>query len=279
MDSLVFSLLIVSAICHASWNAVAKSSDDPWVSMAIGNSIRGIICFFLLFVFPIPTAESWPYLLASALAHMFYYVGVSLGYRLGDLSQVYPIQRGIAPLLIVFGAYVFAGEVVSVQGFLGIFIISTSILGLTLTKNRELNNKKATWCALFTGTMIATYTIFDGLGGRLSGNVFGYIVWLFFLDGIPFSLAVFYIRRKSIKQVFKQEIKAGFGVGILGSFAYATAIWALTFAPIAYVSALRETSVIIAVWIGCRLLKEPFGFKRIVVAVFITLGVFFLQSS
>ena len=272
-------MVVIAAIFHATWNGLAKRTDDPLTRLAISTATSTIISFFFLFHLPIPESSSWPFLLGSIITHQLYYIGVSLGYKLGDLSQVYPIQRGMAPLLIALGAYFFASEALSILGTLGILTISLSIVGLTLIKRKEEANRHATICALFTGTMIASYTIFDGLGGRLSGNIFSYIAWLFFLDGIPFSLTVFFINRRTIHHRIKKEIAGGLGIGILGGTAYAITIWALTYAPMAYVSALRETSVVIAVWIGCRILKEPFGSKRMIAAIFITFGVALLHMS
>ena len=117
----------------------------------------------------------------------------------------------------------------------------------------------------------------DALGGRSSGNVLGYIVWLNFLDGIPFSFSIFFLRRSVIKKKLKNELMPGLGIGILGTIAYAIVIWSLTFSPMAYVSALRETSVIIAAWIGCKLLKEPFGNTRMITALLIFSGVLLIQ--
>ena len=279
MEPIVLSLVLISAICHAAWNALTKNSNDPWSRMAIGLTTSSSISFFILFLVPAPSPESWPFILASACTHQIYFTLVCLGYRLGDLSQVYSIQRGIAPILVTIGALFFAQETLNPQGSLGILIISLSIISLTLTKNWKLDNSYAIYCALVTGLMIATYTIFDGLGARLSGNVFGYISWLYVLDTIPFAFVVFYIRRNTIKETLIREMRGGIIVGILGACAYATSIWALTYAPMAYVSALRETSVIIAAWLGCKLLKEPFGIKRIIAAIFILVGVLILQTS
>ena len=279
MDPSTFTLVLFAAICHASWNALAKDTKDPWLRMAFGQAMSGIICFLLLFFVPIPSPNSWVFLIGSIFAHQLYYVGVSYGYKLGDLSQVYPIQRGISPVLISSGAYIFAGEEINQQGLLGVLIISLSILALSVTKHKTQKSHKPLYCALFTGLMITFYTIFDAFGGRNSGNVFGYIVWLNFLDAIPFPLSVFWYKRHVIKRKSKQELKSGLIIGVLGTSAYASVIWALSFAPMAYVSALRETSVVIAVWIGSRVLKESFGAQRMVAAIFTVLGIFLLQSS
>ena len=279
MDLVVFSLLLVSAFCHASWNTLTKVSADPWGRLAIGIAFSCLLGCFLLFFVPFPNKATWPYLLASAVTHQIYFTLVCLGYRLGDLSQVYCIQRGIAPLIVAIGALIFANEPVSLLGCLGLFLISNSILSLALTNKFKFDNPNAIICALLTGVMIAAYTVIDGFGARASDNVFSYIVWLNVIDAAPFALIIFYIRRKRLYQFLRQELRAGISMGFLGAAAYGTAIWALTHAPMAYVSALRETSVIIAAWLGCKLLKEPFGKKRIFAAVFIASGVLILQLS
>ncbi|MBL95930.1 MAG: hypothetical protein CFH06_00811 [Alphaproteobacteria bacterium MarineAlpha3_Bin5] len=279
MDLLVFSLLLISAMCHASWNAVVKNTADPWLRMAIGLATSSFISAFILFVVPAPPLDAWPFIIASAIIHQIYFATVCLGYRLGDLSLVYPLQRGTAPLLVTLGAFVFAGEIYNFQTLLGVFIISLAIIYLSMGNSWKLENPKAIFCALFTGLIISTYTVIDGMGARSSENVYGYIAWLFTLSALPFSPVIFFSRRKNLRQLIINEGKSGVLIGILGALAYATAIWALTVAPMAHVSALRETSVVLAVWIGCRLLKEPFGTKRAIVSSFILIGIIILKST
>ncbi|MFQ5765382.1 MAG: EamA family transporter, partial [Rhodospirillales bacterium] len=119
----------------------------------------------------------------------------------------------------------------------------------------------------------------DGIGGRTAGNVFDYIVYLFLLDGIPFALLVLFLRRRALAPTVKAHWKNGALGGVFSFFAYALVIWAMSLTPMTYVSALRETSVILAALIGTRVLREPFGRRRIAAAACVAVGIILLQVS
>ena len=279
MDPIVFLMVAGAALAHACWNALVKVGGDPWVRLALVNAVCGLCAAALLpFVDP-PEPASWPYLIGSVVVHHAYYVFLVLGYRVGDLSQIYPIARGVAPLLVAIGAFQFAGERLTIAGALAVATISVGILSLTFTGHRRKDGTKAIAFALATGTSIAGYTILDGLGGRVAGDVFGYILYFFVIDAVPFCTFVAVLRRRSLSAVIRTEWKAGTIAGGLSFAAYAVVIWALSLTPMTYVSALRETSVILAVLIGSRLLGEPFGGRRLVAAGLVAAGVALLQFS
>ena len=215
----------------------------------------------------------------SAVIHQIYFCGVCLGYRAGDLSLIYPIQRGIAPVLVAIGSYLFMDETLSPQGIFGVGLISLAILSLTVHKTGVTANNKALWFALFTGTNIAVYSVIDGMAARQSTDVFAYIVWLIVLSGIPFGLlAIVQAQKQGWINIKRHMGKSALG-GVFTSAAYGLVIWAMSLAPVTYVSALRETSVIAAAWIGSRMLGEPFGGRRIFAASTVAIGVIVLHTS
>lgn len=279
MDPFVLSLVLAAAVLHATWNAIVKSGGDPWVRLAVGAA-ASIACAvaFLPFV-ELPEAEAWPFILASVAVHQLYFIFVALQYRFGDLSHVYPIARGIAPLMVAVTAFVFAGETLSPAGIVAVVVICGAILSLTFGSGRRVGNAKAVVFALCTGTTIAAYTVIDGVGGRTAGSVFDYIIYLFLLDGVPFGLLVLFLRRRALAATWKAHWKTGALGGVFSFFAYALVIWAMSLTPMTYVSALRETSVILAALIGTRLLREPFGGHRIAAAACVAAGIVLLQVS
>ncbi|NQU60741.1 MAG: EamA family transporter [Rhodospirillales bacterium] len=279
MDPIVLTLVLVAAVFHACWNALVKSGGDAWVRLAIGAATGTIIAVFALPFVDFPNAEAWPFILGSAAIHLVYFPCVALQYRFGDLSHVYPISRGAAPILVAAGAFIFAGESLSPSGIAAVVLICAAILSLTLGKEWHANDARGVFFALCTSTTIAAYTIVDGLGGRVADDVFAYIVYLFLLDGILFGLLVIFMRRRSLVPTFKAHWKKGAIGGVLSFFAYALVIWAMTITPMTYVSALRETSVILAAFIGTRILSEPFGARRIAAAACVAAGVILLQLS
>jgi drug/metabolite transporter (DMT)-like permease len=276
---MVFALVLGAALLHASWNALIKAGGDPFVRLAVVNAVSGLCALPCILLVAFPARESWPFLFASVVVHHAYYLTLAYGYRFGDLSHVYPIARGIAPPLVALVAWAFAGEDPGVLGLLAVLVISAGIVSLAFTDDGRLAALKPMGFALATGVTIAGYTLSDGLGGRSAGDVFGYIVWLFVFDALPFSLLVAWRYRARLGAAVAVAWRPAALGGVLAVAAYGMVIWAMTRSPMAQVSALRETSVIIAALIGSRLLREPFGRRRLLAASAVAAGVVLLQAS
>jgi drug/metabolite transporter (DMT)-like permease len=279
MDPLVLMLVLAAAVLHASWNALVKAGDDPFIRLAVVNAVGGLCAVPLLFLVGLPAPASWPYLFGSVVVHHAYYLALGYGYRFGDLSHVYPIARGIAPPLVAFAAWAFAGESVGLLGLLAILVISGGIVSLAFSDDGRLVAIRPLALGLTTGLTIAAYTLFDGLGGRAAGDVFSYIAWLFVIDAVPFSVIVALRYRRRLGPALAACWRPAACGGVLSVIAYGLVIWAMSLTPMAAVSALRETSVIIAALIGTRLLREPFGTRRVLAASLVAAGVVLLQVS
>lgn len=279
MSPAIVVLVLLAALLHASWNAMAKSGGTPEYSIASYRLVSAICCLPLLFLLPLPLAASWPMLLASVIIHTVYYVTLSQSYRSGDLSQVYPLFRGLAPVLVVAGAALFAGEYLPGGAMLGIGVVSAGLISITFAGGRLGRIPRAAlFWGLTTSVMIAAYTVADGMGVRAAGNPFSYIIWLFLLEPVPIGAWLLlrdragwfgYMRAKPGK------IAAG---AMAAACAYAMVIYAMGVAPMAMVSSLRETSVIFAALIGTLLFREPFGRQRIVAAILVCLGVVMIKT-
>ena len=278
MTPFIAGLVLLAALLHASWNAMAKSGGTPQFSIASYRLISAFCCLPLLFVFPIPLAASWPMLLASMVIHTAYYVTLSKAYHSGDLSQVYPLFRGLAPVLVVLGAALLAAEYLSAGAMLGIGLVSAGLISITFAGGvfGKIPRPALGW-GLATSVLIAAYTVADGIGVRAAGNPFSYIIWLFILEPIPIGTWLLlkdragwfgYMRAKPGK------ISAG---ALAAASAYAMVIYAMSVAPMALVSSLRETSVIFAALIGTLLFREPFGRQRIVAAILVCLGIVLIK--
>ena len=284
LDAGVLSLVLLAAVLHASWNALVKAGEDKLVMQTLVISVHGYLAMPLLFFLPLPDPASWPYLGLSALIHFVYYAGVIGAYRHGDLSQVYPIARGSAPALVALGAWILAGEALSAAELLGVFTVSLGIVSLTglprqLRGQGDGREAKAIGFALLTGATIASYTLADGLGVRESGHALSYILWLFALEAVPLTAFTLWRRHGRVVAAFKPHLKAGVIGSLLSGLAYGIVIWAMSVAPMAHVVALRETSVLIAAIIGTRLLREPFGRKRIAAAAVVAAGAILLETG
>ncbi|MBT7647877.1 MAG: EamA family transporter, partial [Rhodospirillaceae bacterium] len=219
-----------------------------------------------------PSAAAIPFLFASFVVHIGYNAFLLSSYRVADLSHAYPLARGSAPLLATLGGVMLAGDQVSLLSMVGITIVCGGIVLISMQFNvRELGWSGIGW-PLATGLMISSYTVIDGMGVRTSGNALGYIGWLFLIDGVPFMLwCVLRERRVGVRRLVNV-----WKVGLLGGFmsmaAYGLVIFAMSFAAIGPVAALRETGVILAAVIGAFVLHEPFGGRRIMLAVIVVAG-------
>ncbi|MBL6947132.1 MAG: EamA family transporter [Rhodospirillales bacterium] len=276
-------LVLLAAVLHASWNAVVKSSGDRFLSFTAIRATGTLIAAGAAFFVPVPVVDAWPYLLAGVFVHNCYYVVLLQAYRFGDLSHVYPLARGIAPVTVAVLAALFAGEVPNAGGMTGILLVSVGIISLMFAgrqgEQTKSNNLKAVLLAIATGLFIASYTVVDGLGIRLGETVFGYIVWLNVGEGIPFMIAAVLMRPKELRPFLKVHWPRTTGTGLLVVAAYGLVLYALSQGAMAHISALRETSVLFAALIGVVMLHEPLGWRRIVAALIIAAGVILLQVS
>ncbi len=237
-----------------------------------------------------PAAEAWPFLVAGWAIHNTYYVVLLQAYRFGDLSQVYPLARGVAPVTVAVLAALFAGETPGLGGAAGIALVSLGVVSLMFAGAGPQGGthqggmqageaRKPVILAVVTGLLIASYTVVDGLGMRLGQTVLGYIVWLNIGEGIPFMIAASVMRRRDIGPFLKQHWPRTTGTGVMVVAAYALVLYALGQGAMAQVSALRETSVLFAAIIGWVVLGEPFGRHRITAAAVIVTGVVLLQTA
>lgn len=278
MTPVVFTAVLAAAVLHATWNALVKHGGDPFLRLALVGLTGSALCLPLLFVVPPPVAAAWPWLLASVTIHVAYSATLCLAYRIGDLSQVYPLARGIAPPIVALLGWVVAGERLSPGGLLALGLISAGIL-VTALRRAPGQDRAAVPLALACGLTIGAYTITDGLGIRAAQGALEYIVWFFFLDGLPFGLGILWLYRRRLRAALPQVLLPGIGGGVLSLVAYGLVIWAMRTTPMAYVSALRETSVILAAVIGTRLMGEPFGRERVAAACFVAGGIGLLKLA
>jgi drug/metabolite transporter (DMT)-like permease len=275
--------VLLAALLHASWNAMIKGGRDVLMDTAAIVAGAGVVAVPFIFVVPAPHPASWPYIFASIVTHLAYYFFMVSAYRSGDLSLVYPLMRGVAPLLTGLLAIVWMNEWPGVLGWTGMLLISVGVIALALRPARLgpalHGHSRAVGFALGNAVVIAIYTIIDGSGARLSGNAWSYIVWLFVLDALPFSLYMLVTRRGAFIGALSERSQRGLIGGGLSAAAYAISVWAMTKAPVALVASLRETSVLFATLIGARLLKEHLTTRRWAGVAAVVVGVIALKAS
>jgi len=274
----IFIAVILAAFLHATWNAMVKNEENKY--LAVTAIVLGHVpaSVFIILLTPFPSAESIPFIIISALMHNGYNWYLLSAYKFGDLTKVYPIARGTAPILVTIVSLIFLGVALSNFEVLGIFIISLGILSLSFHRAKSLKNRSAVIYALVTGFFIMGYSITDGYGARVSNSFLSYMGWVFILNALSFPL-ILKINDKSevITKTFKEGKKIFFIGGTLSYIVYGIVIWGFTQAPIALITALRETSIIFALLIGTFFLKEKFTLLKVIATFIIFFGVALLK--
>jgi drug/metabolite transporter (DMT)-like permease len=280
MSLTVFVAVIGAALLHASWNALIKGGADKRVAM--GAVMLGHLPLALIgvAVAPLPSVASLPYLLVGIGLHFGYQLFLMQSYRIGDLTQVYPIARGSAPLIVALISVLFLGVQLAPMELLGVALIGAGVLSLALVRRADgMRNSRAAGMALTTGCFIAAYSLVDGLGARLAGTSLGFFSWLAIGNGVLIVLYLAFSAPSAFRDIAVRGRRT-FVVGGSASFiAYALVTWAFTQAPIALVTALREVSIIFALLIGVVFLKERLDLAKVFATMATLLGVVLLRFA
>ncbi|MFC1666063.1 EamA family transporter [Pseudomonadota bacterium] len=274
LSPLLILMVLVAAFMHATWNTLVKSADDQLLVLSVVNFVCSLAGLVIILSVGYPNPECWPYIILSALIHTGYYFFLLKAYEHGDLSLVYPLARGSAPLLVLAGGMLFANEKLPVIGLLGVTLASIGIVSLAFERGWPWHrDSKPIIFALGTSLFIAAYTLADGIGVRVSDHPLTYIAWLFFIDGIPISIYAMYRRGAATTVFLRLQWKRCLLGGASAMLAYGIVIYAMSLGTMALVAALRETSVIMAAIIGSLVLKEALGNRRMVAAILVAVGV------
>ncbi len=270
MELSVAFIVLLAALFHAIWNATVKSAADHLISITGLIAFTALIAVILLPFVGFPNADSLPYLLSSVVLHCGYCIALSAAYRYGDFSQAYPIARGTAPVLVALWGVLVLNEVLSNIEVVSLIGVLTGILIFT-TKGfrRIIQRPQALISALITSLFIGGYTIVDGIGGRLSDNVLAYMVALSIPECIIMLIYTTYQRSFAEVIAIRHNWKIFLFGAALAFTSYSMVVWSMTQASIPLVSALRETSIIIAALIGAFYFKEPSGKRRIIASIVI----------
>lgn len=264
MSTLVFFAVIGAAVLHAVWNALVKSGSDKKVSMGAVVLGHMPIALILLPFIPAPAFESMPYLAAGILLHFGYQLFLLKSYETGDLTQVYPIARGSAPLIVALFSVTILGVQLDAIQVLAILVIGGGIISLALVRQENgQKNSQAARLALTTGLFIASYSLMDGQGARISGTSLGFYSWLVLGNGLLMILYLLLRTRTALKTIVTKGRHVFLFGGSASFIAYAIITWAFTQAPIALVTALRETSIVFALLIGVLFLKERLNLVKV----------------
>ncbi|MGH3254418.1 MAG: EamA family transporter [Streptosporangiaceae bacterium] len=268
-------VVLAAAITHATWNAIAHGIRDQTLSFGLIGAGGIIVAIPLVILIAAPRADSWPYLLGSVAIHIFYNLLLMRCYRYGEFGQVYPLARGISPLVVTILAAVFVGEHLALPQLAGVAVVSGGLAALVFAGRRP--GRAALLAAIGTGLTIAAYTTVDGVGVRLSASPVGYIGWLMLLQSLCVPAFALVRRRDVLTKQPPRILLAGLAAGALSVLAYGLVLWAQTRGALAPIAALRETSVIFGAIIGTLVFREPFGRARIAATVLVAAGILLLN--
>jgi drug/metabolite transporter (DMT)-like permease len=267
MSLVVMIVVLLAALLHASWNFFVKSIDDKHLSMSA--VVVGHFPFALaaLLVAPLPALEALPYIAAGALLHTGYQLFLLASYRIGDLSQVYPLARGASPLIVAGISVALLGVHLSRIAMSAVAAIGIGIMSLA----------RAAVLAIVTGAFIASYSLVDGMGARQAGTALGFYGWLSVINAVLFAAIMRGGQPGLVTRLVFRDWRLALRGGGASFLAYALVIWAFTQAPIPLVTALRETSIIFALFLGVFVLRERIDLLKVIATACTLLGVCLLR--
>lgn len=279
MTNGVVAAILFAALLHAGWNALIKRRDQDSLTASIGIAAGAALISLCLLPFaPAPASASWPFLAASSVPQIAYYLLIAKVYRGSDLGLAYPVMRGTAPLFVTVANTLLFGESLSPLGLAGVGCICVGVLLIAGGRVQQSNSGRAVLTALGIALVIAAYTVLDGAGVRRSGSPIGYTLWVFLLTGAALSGWAI-LRRPQIRQSVATDFWLPLGGGGASLLSYGIALWAMTKAPVAAVAALRETSILFAALISMILLREKATWNRIAAAILLTAGAVAIRLS
>lgn len=281
-----FALGMGSAVTLAGANTFVKAAKDILGARTVMTITGSILVLPLLFFVPLPSAATWGFLALSLPAHWLYQTALVRAMSRGDLSLVFPIMRGSAPLLTAIAAAMVIGEQLSHLAVLGLVIASLATVIFALPEknfggSRRVRNSAVLW-ALATGAGIAIYNVVDAQGVRSAvdtvGTQWSFILWLFALDWIGITTIMLVTRgAHEFVASARRALYLGIGAGMCSLASFSMALYGFSIAPVAYMSAMRETAVVFGALMGWYFLREGFGMRRTFAALLLAGGLSLLQ--
>jgi len=276
----VIGLVLLAACCHAIWNAYVKVSEDRLAGLVSINLIGATSGLLMIPFVPVPDADVWMLIGLSVPVHIFYKLLLARAYRHGDLTQIYPVVRGVAPLAVWAIALLMLSERLSPVELAGMLSICAGIVTLASERAHVAGLAlRPLAIAILTGMAIACYTVIDGLGSRRGATPLSFMAWLFALDGGLFALLAWYWRGSKLWTTVRLGWQAGLASGVVAVGSYGVFLWALSRGAMGTIAALRETSVLLATLIGVVFLGERVGFLRTVATMLIVFGIVLIAQA
>lgn len=273
-------VVLASAVLHAVWNALTHGLRDKLAGFTLISLASAGCGAVLVCLAPLPDPAAWPYIAVSAALQVAYQLLLLRAYQLGDFGQMYPTARGTSPVVVALVSTTVLGHSLPAGQALGIAVVSCGLAGLALADGIPGRAQlPALAAAVGTGVMIASYTLVDGSGVRVSGSVFGYIAWLFLCQGLAIPLIAWARRGPTLLTALRPLCGRGLAGGLLSLLAYGLVVWAQSRGDLSTIASLRETSIVFGALIGAVVFRERLGHRRLTASVTVLVGIAVLQLA
>ena len=279
IEAMAYIVVLIAALMHALWNCMIKESDDKLVTLGAIRLVGLVFGLIVMAWAPVPDLKTLLYLSASSLIFFIYYYFLIHAYQYGDFSVVYPISRGLAPLIVLVFSLFFTSDTFSGYELSAILLISTGVACLSASNLKKGLSLLPVGYALFTAAAIAGYTLLSGIGVRHAGSFIVFSGYIEVFAGTGVLVFIAFKRKCNPFALIIKRNKTGIFAGIISVCGFSSALWAMTQIPIASVAALRETSIIFAGLIGVLYFKEGQTLLRITAASAVALGVVLFSIS
>ncbi len=271
----VMAAVLAGAMLHAGWNVALKAGPDKALETALLLAGGVLIGLVLMPFVAWPQPASYPALAISATLHVAYFALLMAAYQSGEMAQLYPMMRGLPPMLLALLGPLF-GEALGIARGFGIVLISLGVLSLAGTRGHVPHGRGSVF-ALLNAIVIAAYTLNDGIGARLSGAPFSYTLGVFAASGAVFVAISLAWRGRALAALPLRRWVIGVVAAASSIGSYGLALWAMTRAPIAAIAALRETAILFGMGLAWLVLGERMGFTRLIAGALILSGAVVLR--
>ena len=275
----IYFLILFAAFLHALWNIIIKSLDYSLAGIAVKVFFQSIIFFPIIFFVPFPEGITWFYITCSFLLHSLYFILLGTMYDRKDLTFIYPVARGCAPIFVTILSFIFLKDIIPFFGLVGILIICVALLLISFSSFNTKIDFKTIGISIFIAFLISIYTFSDGAGVRSVENSLSFIVWNFFLGGWISIGYVYLTKREDLFSLRIKDLILILSATIVSFTAYAIIIWSMKYESFGIVASMRESSILFAPLLGLIFLKERIGPIRIISGFVFFLGVCFIFNA